>query len=325
MNRIAALALVLVLAAPAGAAISRAELKQALDANPDLVLEALKKVDPEDFFKLVIDSQRAFQMKQAQAEAEQEKKEREEAFKHPMVAEIDKTTRIRGNKDAPITIVEYSDFQCPFCERGFHTVEQVREKYGPKVRFIYKHMPLTNLHPEALPAAEWQEAVAIQDPEKAWLFHDKMFENQDKLGEAFFRQTVKELGLNVAKAEKDHKSKAVAEKIAADVAEARKFGFTGTPGFLINGVPLRGAYPASEFDKIIAQLEENQKKAAPKAEDAKPATKADATPAEKAAPAADAKAADAKAADAKAADAKAGGAKPSSFFSRLFGGGSQKK
>ena len=86
------------------------------------------------------------------------------------------------------------------------------------------------------------------------LIHDKMFENQDKLGDDFFRKTVKELGLDVAKAAKDKDSKAVAEKIAADSAESHEFGFRGTPGFLINGVPLRGAYPASEFDKIIERL-----------------------------------------------------------------------
>ncbi len=259
MNRIAAAVLSLLLAAPAGAAITRAELKKALDANPDLVLQALDKADKGKLFQMVIDGQREYQMSRAKAEEAKEKAEREEAFKHPMKPVIDAHTRIRGDKDAPITIVEYSDFQCPFCERGFHTVEAVRKEYGKKVRFIYKHLPLTNLHPEALPAAEWQEAVAIQSPEKAWLFHDKMFENQDKLGEDFYRQTVKELGLDVDKAAKDRKSKAVADKIQADVDEAHKFGFTGTPGFLINGVPLRGAYPPSEFDKIIARLEAQKK------------------------------------------------------------------
>ena len=271
MNRLAAAVLSLLIAAPAlaaapkpaakaaGGTITRAELKKALEANPDLVLDALENADKGKLFKLVLSGQREYQMSQMAEEAAKEKAEREEAFKHPLKPEIDAKTRIRGDKNAPITIVEYSDFQCPFCLRGFHTVEAVREKYGKEVRFIYKHLPLTNLHPEALPAAEWQEAVAIQSPAKAWLFHDKMFENQDKLGEDFYRQTVKELGLDVAKADKDRKSKAVADKIQADVDEAHKFGFTGTPGFLINGVPLRGAYPIEEFDKIIARLEKEKK------------------------------------------------------------------
>ena len=110
------------------------------------------------------------------------------------------------------------------------------------------------IHPNALPAAKWFEAVAIQSPEKSWLFHDTMFKNQSSLGEDFYKKTVKGLGLDVEKAAKDAQSQAVADKIEADTKEAKEFGFTGTPGFLINGVPLRGAYPPEEFDKIIKRL-----------------------------------------------------------------------
>jgi protein-disulfide isomerase len=167
---------------------------------------------------------------------------------------VDARAHVRGDAKAPITIVEYSDFQCPFCARGSKTSEEVRQKYGAKVRLVFKHEPTNQRHPEAFPAAAWMEAVALQSREKAWLFHDKLFENQDKLGDEFYRKTVKELGLDLAKAAKDRDSDAIKEKIAADVRESHEFGFQGTPGFLINGVPLRGAYPASEFDKIIERL-----------------------------------------------------------------------
>lgn len=254
MNRIAAAALCALIASPSFAAITRDELKKALDANPDLVLAALKKADKAAFFETVMDAQKEFQEKKEKEAEEQQKQELEQAFKNPMKPAIDEKTRVRGDKNAPITIVEYSDFECPYCARGYRALEVVRQKYGAKLRFIYKNMPLVAIHHLAMPAAQWFEAVAIQNPDKAWIFHDKMFQNQEKLGDDFFRKTVKDLGLDLNKAEKDRTSDAVKAKIEADVKEAREFNFTGTPGFLINGVPLRGAYPPDEFDKVIARL-----------------------------------------------------------------------
>ncbi len=255
MNRLAAAALSVLIASPAAASsISRGDLQKALDENPDLVLAALKKADKGAFFELVMDAQHDYKAKKQAEEEAKEKEELDAAFKNPFKPEIGAKTRIRGDKNAPITLVEYSDFQCPYCGRGFQVVEQVREKYGAKVRFIFKDMPLVAIHPMAMPAAKWMEAVAIQSPDKAWIFHDTMFKNQSSLSEDFFRKTVKGLGLNVEKAAKDAQSQAVADKIEADTKEAKEFGFTGTPGFLINGVPLRGAYPAEEFDKIIKRL-----------------------------------------------------------------------
>ena len=254
MNRVLAAVLSVLVAAPAAAAMSRDELKKALDANPDLVIGALKKTDKSALFELMMEAQRDYQMKKQKEEEDKEKADMEAAYKNPFKPVIDEKTRVRGDRNAPITVVEYSDSQCPFCGRGYQTVEALRQKYGPKVRFVYKHLPLVAIHPFALPAAKWQEAVALQSPDKAWIFHDKMFENQGQLGEEFFKKTVKELGLDVKKAEKDVESKAVADKIEADVKEAKSFGFTGTPGFLVNGVPLRGAYPIEDFDKIISRL-----------------------------------------------------------------------
>ena len=254
MNRIAAAVLCALVASPSFAAITRDELKKALDANPDLVLAALKKSDKAAFFDVVVDAQKEYQIKKEKEAEEQEKKDLDNAFKNPYKPVIDEKTRIRGDKNAPITLVEYSDFECPYCARGYQVLEQVRQKYGPKMRFIYKNMPLVAIHHLAMPAAQWFEAVAVQNPDKAWIFQDKMFQNQGQIGDEFFRKTVKDLGLDVKKAEKDRLSDAVQAKIQADMKEAREFGFTGTPGFLINGVPLRGAYPPEEFDKIIAKL-----------------------------------------------------------------------
>lgn len=253
MNRLAACLLAALIAPPALAAVSREDLKKALEANPDLVLSALRKAKKPEFFELVVEAQREYQLEKAKEEEAREREEFEKAFKDPFKPVVDAKTRVRGSAEAPITIIEYSDFQCQYCLRGFRTVEELRRKYGAKVRFVFKHLPL-DFHPFAKPAAQWMEAVAVQSPEKAWLFHDKIFENQDKLGDELFRKTVKELGLDVEKAAKDKDDKAVQDKIEADALEAKNFGFTGTPGFLVNGIPLRGAFPPAQFDKVIERL-----------------------------------------------------------------------
>lgn len=253
-RRLLALPLAAALAAPAGAEISREDLKKALDANPDLVLSALKKADKMKFFELVVEAQQEFQKRRQREEEERERKERDNAFKNPLKPEITDKALLRGSKDAPITIVEYSDFQCPYCKQGFFNLEQLRKKHGDKLRVVFKHMPLS-FHPLAMPAAQWMEAIALQNREKAWIFHDTLFENQGKLGEDYFKLLAKDLGLDVAKAEKDSKSDAVKSKIEADINEAKRFGIEGTPAYLINGVPLRGAYPVEAFDQIIARIQ----------------------------------------------------------------------
>jgi protein-disulfide isomerase len=245
----------LLIASPSFAgAISREDLQKALEKNPDLVLSALKKADKTAFFQYVMEANQEFQAKKQAEEETKEKAALEEAFKNPLKPSIDDKTRIRGDKDAPITVVEYSDFQCPYCGRGFQVVEELRTKYGPKMRFVYKNLPLVAIHPNALPAAKWFEAISLQSPEKAWQFHDVMFKNQGSLSEDFYKKTAKTLGVDVEKAAKDAQSQAVSDKIDADSKEAKEFGFSGTPGFLINGVPLRGAYPVEDFDKIIKRL-----------------------------------------------------------------------
>jgi protein-disulfide isomerase len=241
------------LVSPAYAALSREDLKNELKKDPSIIMDVLRE-NKKDLLDIVQQAAQEEQGRRQKEEEENEKKAFEESFKNPLKPEISKDTRIRGNKDAKYTLVEYSDFQCPYCARGYQNVEQLRKKYGKDLRFVYKDMPL-NFHPQAMPAAKWFEAISLQSQEKAWQFHDRMFQNQEKLGEEFFKSTAKELGVDVAKAEKDAASEKVAQKIESDVNEAKNFGFTGTPGFLLNGIPVRGAYPVEHFDSIIARLD----------------------------------------------------------------------
>ncbi len=213
--------------------------------------------------KTVQEAMNAARTEQAKDEEANEAKQMEEEFKNPKKPEIAENRAVLGKADAPITIVEYSDFQCPFCTRGYLVVKEVKEKYGEKVRFMYKHLPLMDKHPEAMPAAQYFEAIALQSKEKAYKFHDMIFENQDKLNAEkakFLDDAVKKVGADLAKVKKDLKSEVVAKNIQADMEEARKFDFNGTPGFLVNGVSIRGAYPVQHFQKIIdRQLGGNSK------------------------------------------------------------------
>ncbi|MFN9066084.1 MAG: DsbA family protein, partial [Bdellovibrionales bacterium] len=141
----------------------------------------------------------------------------------------------------------------PFCSRGYNTVKQVMAEYKDQVRIVFKHLPL-DFHPLAMPAAQYFEAIAKQDHSKAEKFHDLIFQNQNELKtkkEAFLKESAKKVGANMTQLEKDLKDEGIMARIQKDMEEARKFNITGTPGFIINGVSLRGAYPFPEFKEII--------------------------------------------------------------------------
>jgi protein-disulfide isomerase len=244
---IAALGLLLTSCAP-----TPDQLKKAVEKDPSIVFVAIEK-DPEKFLEIVNKAAREAQQKaQAKAQSEEEGK-REEEFKNPLKPEIQSNRAISGSESATITVVEYSDFECPYCSRGYQTVQEVRKTYGDKVRFVFKHMPL-DFHPKAMPAAKMFEAIARQSPEKAYKFHDLVFENQNDFkskGEAFLKEAAKKVGADLKKIDKDLADATLMDRINADMEEAKKFGITGTPGYIINGVSLKGAYPFSEFKSII--------------------------------------------------------------------------
>lgn len=242
-----ALGLGLVACAP-----SASQLKKAIENDPSIVFVAIEKA-PDQFIEVVNKAAREAQSKQQQKEMADEQNKRDLEFKNPLKPAIDEGRPFMGPKDAKITIVEYSDFECPYCSKGYNTVKEVLKAYPTEVRVLFKHLPL-DFHPKALPAAKYFEAIAIQDQEKAIKFHDIIFQNQDKLrseGENFMKKTAKDLGVNMKKLETDFASEDTMKKIQADIDEARSFDISGTPGFIINGVSLRGAYPFNEFKSII--------------------------------------------------------------------------
>lgn len=243
-----------------GCAPSASSLKKVVEENPDVVFAAIEK-HPDKFMEVVNKAARDARMKQAQREEEEEKNRMDEEFKNPKTPVIDEKRAIWGPSSAPITIVEYSDFECPFCAKGYNVMREVKQAYGDKVRIKFKNLPL-DFHPKAMPAAKYYEAIALQNPEKAYKFHDQIFENQDKLkedGEKFLKAAAQKVGADMGRLAKDIEGEEVKKRIAADMEEARKFGFSGTPGFLVNGVSVRGAYPFEAF-KAIIDRQLNEKK-----------------------------------------------------------------
>ena len=233
---------------------SAKQLKEAIEKDPSIVFVAIEKA-PDKFIEVVMKAQQDAQKVSAEKAQEEEKKQRDEEFKNPLKPVIDENRVIFGNKSAPITIVEFSDFQCPYCSRGYQTIQQVKKEYGDKVRVVFKHLPL-DFHPLAMPAAKYFEAIGMQDPKKAEKFHDMVFESQAQMkdkGEALFKEIAKKVGADMKKVEASLNDEKIMARITADMEEAKSFNMTGTPGFIINGVSLRGAYPFPEFKKIIDQ------------------------------------------------------------------------
>lgn len=235
------------------------QLGKMLKENPELVTDVIKE-NPTEFIEALNNAVKSAQEGDRKKREDEEKAKFEESFKKPLVPEIREEENIRGPKDAPLTLVEYSDFECPFCKRGYQTVQALLEKYDGKIRFVYKHLPLS-FHPNAMPAAQYYEALRLQSNELASKFHDALFEDFDKikLGEKFFKSVAKKIGANMSKLQKDLDSPKVKARIEADLKEAEKFGFRGTPGFLLNGIPVKGAYPPSHFDMIIEELKKRNK------------------------------------------------------------------
>lgn len=155
-----------------------------------------------------------------------------------------------GKDDAKVTIVEFSDFQCPFCAQGKERLAELKKKYGKKIRIVYKNFPLP-MHPDARPAAEAAMCVNEQSSDKFWKYHDVLFEHQDKLSSDDLKKYAKEVGVNEKKFDECFSAKKYASVIDASMEEARKFGVNSTPTFFVNSQPVRGAKKVSEFSELI--------------------------------------------------------------------------
>jgi protein-disulfide isomerase len=155
----------------------------------------------------------------------------------------------KGPVNAPITIVEFSDFQCSYCKRVVHILDQVLERYPDKVKLAFRDFPIANIHPHAQKAAEAAHCAAEQG--KFWEFHDLLFEKQDTIPTTNFAEQANTLGLDAASFQTCLDSRKYQAKVEGNYAAGVKAGVSGTPAFFINGRLLSGAQPLEAFKAVI--------------------------------------------------------------------------
>lgn len=167
----------------------------------------------------------------------------------PITVTVAKDDHIRGNKNAKITIVEWSDIQCPFCTRFHDTMKQVMKAYPTQVRWVFKHFPLESIHPYAQKAAEASECAGKQN--KFWEYLDTAYANQDKLSTEYITTIAKDLKLDMGKFNTCLSSGEMAAKVKKDAQYGQTLGVQGTPGSFINGLNIPGAVPFAQVDEMI--------------------------------------------------------------------------
>ena len=172
----------------------------------------------------------------------------------PPRVEIEADGPSLGPEDAPVTIVEFGDFQCPFCRKAAGRMYSLAEKYPEEVRIVYRHLPLESIHPRARAAAE--AAACAADQGLFWAYHDRLFANPRAFGDRGLRGHARELGADTAVFDACFEKREHAAVVDADVAAAAALGITGTPAFAINGILLSGLQSEETLEKLIrAELE----------------------------------------------------------------------
>lgn len=205
------------------------------------------------------------EIKLAIAEREEEARKAAEARTAQLAASIEGRP-FRGSADAAVTIIEFSDFQCPYCTRGAATVEEILERYPNDVKFVFQHFPL-GFHPWAKPAAIAANCAGLQNPDAFWTLHDAYFKDQKQLttdnvvakSEGYLAGSGIDMKKwqNCAADTNSAEYKAEAANVDADMALGQALGVTGTPGFFVNGEFLNGAQPIDAFVPLIEAAQAN--------------------------------------------------------------------
>lgn len=165
--------------------------------------------------------------------------------------EVGDKDHLKGSKNAKVTLVEYSDFQCPFCQRHLPSIEQALKDFPNDVRLVYRHYPLS-FHPEAQKAAEASEcANKLGGNDAFWKMHDELFANQATLSRSLYTELAKKLGLNTANFDKCLDGGEMAARVNQDLNEGTTAGVEGTPATFVNGRLVSGAVPYSELKAAI--------------------------------------------------------------------------
>ena len=167
---------------------------------------------------------------------------------HPntLALEVSERDHIQGPSNAQVTLVEYGDYQCPYCGEAYYIIKDVQRQMAENMRFVFRNFPLTTIHPYAEPAAEAAEAAGAQG--KFWEVHDYLYEHQSELGPEQLIVAGATLGLHTRRYTEELIRHVYAERIREDILSGVLSGITGTPTFFINGVRHDGSY---DFDRLV--------------------------------------------------------------------------
>lgn len=170
------------------------------------------------------------------------------------------TNHVEGGGSSGVTLLEYGDYECPFCGQYYPTVKQIEQQYDSLIHFQFRNFPLTSLHPNAFAGARAAEAAALQN--KFWQMHDTLYDNQDPNGKSgwvassdplnnYFVNFAKQIGLNVDQFKTDFASDKVNAIVNADLGAANKLGLTGTPTFFLDGKQVQINNTVADFQKVL--------------------------------------------------------------------------
>ena len=163
---------------------------------------------------------------------------------------VNERDHVQGPADAPVTLVEYGDFECPYCAAAHVVVNRVQEIMGDQLRFVFRHFPLTQIHPHAEAAAESSEAAGAQD--RFWEMHDVLYENQPMLDPIHLVTFAQELSLDVKRFTRELQEGIYREQVRADFLSGVRSGVNGTPAFFINGVRYDGSWDLPQLVEALS-------------------------------------------------------------------------
>jgi len=211
--------------------------------NPD-IKERIKQYIEMDAKRVAVEKWLNDQTKKNPVEVYLEKPKR------PRFEVVTQDSPFKGNEDAKVTIVEYSDFQCPYCSKATKTVSDLEKKYGKKVKIVFKHFPLP-FHNQAKLASEASMCANAENSKLFWKMHDEMFNDQTKLDQDNLMKLAQKIGLKADKFKTCLESGQFRARVEADVLEGNKLGIKSTPTFFVNGYLVSGAQPIEVFSEII--------------------------------------------------------------------------
>jgi protein-disulfide isomerase len=234
------------------APVTQAEMQTFYESVKDRLGDAAFD-DVADQIRARFESQRRLEARAAYIGSLREASDVEVMIEPPRI-EVAATGPSLGPDGAPVTIVEFSDYQCPFCQRAHPTLNAIAARYPDQVRIVYRHFPLDGIHPEARGAAE--AAACADEQGRFWEYHELVFAATPELGAEKLEELAATAELDVDAFKACVAEGRFADLVANDLAEGQGAGVDGTPAFFVNGIPLSGAQPLEAFVKLIdAELE----------------------------------------------------------------------